>query len=70
MALKGEIKKLDDGKEEFLLTFSNGTFQQLKDLRSFLEGKGIKLDEGKELESVIEVAIGFLERLKEDKKPN
>lgn len=72
MALKGEIKKIPVGeteKEVFSLEFSNGTYEQLKELKNFLIEKGIALEKGKELESVIEVAIGFLERLKENKQP-
>jgi hypothetical protein len=69
MALKGEINKVKDGeteKEIFDVEFSNGTLEQLKELKCFLVKEGIVSDTDK-LEKVIEVAIAFLERARIDK---
>ncbi len=69
MALKGETKKIKEGeveKEIFDVEFSNGTLEQLKDLKCFLVKEGIVSDTDK-LEKVIEVAVAFLERARIDK---
>lgn len=69
MALIGELKKIKEGdqeKEEYLITFSNGTYQQLKDLKNFLIQEGLAKEEDAP-EKVVGFAIAFLERIKEDK---
>ncbi len=69
MALKGEIKKIKDGgveKEQFVVEFTNGTYEQIKEIKNFLVKEGVILDTAS-LEKVIEVAIAFIERLKENK---
>ena len=67
MALKGELK-IEEEKEIFTAEFTNGTVQQLKDLAQFLQKEDFKLssDPSKRLSDVLKIAIGWLERLREN----
>ncbi|MBI3337667.1 MAG: hypothetical protein HY005_03590 [Candidatus Staskawiczbacteria bacterium] len=67
MALTGNQKTGADGKEEFVIEFTNGTYEQIKEIKDFLVKEGI-LEENAKLEKVIEVAIAFIERLREENK--
>lgn len=71
MALTGEIKKGENPQQEdkFLVTFTNGTVQQLKDLADFLQKEEFSLptEESERLIAVLKVGIGWLEKIKEEK---
>jgi hypothetical protein len=69
MALKGEFKKIKEGekeKEVFNVEFTNGTIEQLRDLKFFLVKQGLLSDDS-DLDKVIEISIAFMERIKTNK---
>lgn len=69
MALLGTIEKGVKDGDKFLVTFTNGTFQQIKDLAVFLEKEGFTFpsEESEKYIAVLKVGIGWLEKIKEEK---
>ncbi|MFA6365291.1 MAG: hypothetical protein WCW78_02730 [Candidatus Paceibacterota bacterium] len=72
MALKGKIEKKSEGGKEvdlFVLEFTNGTLEQLRELSAFLKGEGFEFSEEEEekLKEVVRIGIAWLQKLKENK---
>lgn len=63
MAFKGEIKTIkEDGKEKKILvaTFTNGTMEQLEELKEFFKIPDVA--------EVVKVGISLLQKYKEDRE--
>jgi hypothetical protein len=74
MALLGKIEKEKDAngdttdKDNLVITVTNGTLQQLKELAIFLRDKGFPVGEKDEdLSEVIRIGLSFLLNLKDTK---
>jgi len=69
MALQGTLGTKDkDGVQVpvFTAEFTNGTLEQLRELATFLKEEEFALPEAEDekLKAVVEIAIGWLERIK------
>jgi hypothetical protein len=64
MPVTGESRQINEGgspKEAFTVNFTNGALDQLKELQLFFNEK--------ELIGVVQLAIAFLQRVKENTPP-
>lgn len=71
MALTGKIEKYKEGdteKEKLIIEFTNGTYEQLKEIQKYLLEEGITSVKDKGLEETIGFAIALLETIRENKK--
>lgn len=65
MALKGSVQKEND-EDVFVAKFTNGTFEQLKELSDFLNEEG--LIETNDPIDAVRMAIAFLQSAKENRE--
>lgn len=70
MALTGKLQKENEGTESeqevFSITFSNGTFSQLKELSAFFKKDGLIFSD--DPTDVVKLGISFLLTIKENRE--